>query len=186
MPYLLSILSAIVLIALPVNSMGQEGVEVYINSEDQFRFNYPADWIIEQPDYEETVVEIRSPDRKLTFNVGVARDISLNIVQPKDFIKRFSKKTIIEMYEKEFADFHLLEARETILCAQPAYYFVYTFASSDADRNQITMKCITVTTNRSEIQYTLTAAGVLEDFDKNRAMLTTIIDSFTTSATLGP
>mgnify|MGYP001248770003 CR=1 FL=1 len=181
---LLSLLSVIILIVVPVYSLGEEGVKVYSNTEYQFRFTYPDDWTIEQPDYEETVIEIKSPDRKLTFNVGTARDIALQKVHPRDFVKRYSKEKITEMYEKEFVDFKLLEARETTLCAFPAYYWICTFTSSDAEKRQITMKSMTITTNRSEIQYSLTAAGVLEDFDANRAVLESIIDSFTTGATL--
>jgi len=184
MSCLLRILSVIILIALPSYSLGEEGLEIYRNSEFQFRFTYPADWTIENPDYEETVIEIKSPDRKLTFNVGAAIDIALKKVYPKDFVKRFSKEKITEIYEKEFVDFRLIEAREMTFCTQPAYYWIYTFTSSDAERNRITMKSITITTNRSEIQYSLTAAGVSEDFDSNRAVLDSIIDSFTTSATL--
>lgn len=181
---LLNLLSVIILITAPVCGLGEERIEVYSNSEYQFRFNYPDDWTIEQPDYEETVIEIKSPDRKLTFNVGAERDIALQKVHPRDFVKRFSKEKITEMYEKEFVDFKLLEARETTLCAFPAYYWICTFTSSDAERKQVTMKSMTITANRSEIQYSLTAAGVSEDFDKNRAVLESIIDSFTTGATL--
>lgn len=178
------VLSLILIIVMPCLCAAEQDIEIYRNTEYQFRFTYPADWTIEEPDYEETVIEIKSPDRKLTFNVGAERDIALKKVHPRDFVKRFSKEMITEAYEMEFVEFELLEARETTLCSYPAYYWIYTFASSDTERNRITMKAMTITANRSEIQYSLTAAGVLEEFDKNRATLEAIFDSFTTGATL--
>ncbi|MBN1627854.1 MAG: hypothetical protein JW944_15145 [Deltaproteobacteria bacterium] len=184
MSRLLSILSAIIFVTAPAYCLGEEGIEVYSNTEYQFRFTYPAGWTIEQTDYEETVIEIKSPDRKLTFNVGAVRDIALKKVKPEDFIKRFSKDRVTEMYEKEFVDFKLLEARQTTLCSQPAYYWICTFTSFDSEKKQVTMKSMTITANRSEIQYSLTAAGVSGYFDKNRSVLESIIDSFTTGATL--
>lgn len=184
MSHIISILNVILLIALPAFSSAEENTGVYRNSEYQFWFSYPEEWKTDQPQQPETVIKISSPDGKLSFNVGVARDSGLKMVQPEDFVKRFSKKTITQMYEKEFRDFKLLDSRETTLCAQPAYYFVYTTTSSDAARKLATWKYITYVTNRSELQYTLTAAGPEENFDTNRTLLMSIINSFTTGASL--
>jgi len=182
-PYLITMLNLMLLIGLSANSLGAASTVAFRSSEYRFGFNYPQEWKLEQPRLSGTVVKVASPDGALNFNVGAAWDRSLRNVPPKAFVKKFSKREITEIYQKEFLNFRLLEAGETMLCNQPAYYVVYTHVWNTVGR-QVQWKNMTVFCSRSGIQYTLTAGGYPQHFDKNSERIMSIFRSFITDAPL--
>ena len=184
MPYLITMLmNLMLLITLSANSLGAASTVAFQSSEYQFGFNYPLEWKLEQPRLSGTVIKVASPDGALNFNVGAAWDRSLRNVHPKAFVKKFSKRQITKIYQKEFVNFKLLEAGETTLCNQPAYCVVYTHAWNSLGR-QVSWKTMTVFSNRSGIQYTLTAGGYPQHFDKNLELIMSMFRSFVTDAPL--
>jgi hypothetical protein len=162
---------------------GAASTVAFTSSEYRFGFNYPREWKIEQPQLSGSDVKVVSPDGGLNFNVGAAWDRSLRNVHPKAFVKKFSKREIIKMYKREFLKFKLLEAGETMLCNQPAYYIVYTLVWNLQGR-EVPWKIRTVFLNRSGIQYTLTAGGYPQHFDKNPELIMALFMSFVTDAPL--
>ena len=183
MPYLIAMLNLMLLITFSANSLVAASTAAFRSSEYQFGFNYPREWKLEQPRLSGTVVKVASPDGALAFNVGAAWDRSLRNVHPNAFVKKFSKRGITEIYQKEFVNFRLLEAGETTLCNQPAYYVVYTHVWNSLGQ-QVPWKTMTVFSNRSGIQYTLTAGGYPQHFDKNLELIMSLFISFVTDAPL--
>ncbi|MBU0769347.1 MAG: hypothetical protein KJ687_09680 [Proteobacteria bacterium] len=165
------------------NSLGAVNTVAFRSSEYQLRFNYPREWKREQPQSSETVVKVVSPDDALSFNVGAAWDRRLRNVHPKTFIKNFSKSKIINAYQNAYVNFRLLEAGETTLSNQPAYYAVHTSIQNLQGR-QAPWKIMQVFSNRSGIQYTLTAGGYPQHFDKNLELIMGLFKSFVTDAPL--
>ena len=183
MPYLITMLNLMLLITLSANSSGAASTVAFRSSEYQFGFNYPREWKLEPPRLSGTVVKVTSLDGTLAFNVGAERDRSLRNVHPKNFVKKFSAREITDMYRKEIPGFRLLEAGETTLSNQPAYYVVYTHIWNSMG-GQVPWKTMTVFANRSGIQYTLTAGGYPQQFDKHIELLSSIFKSFVTDAPL--
>lgn len=167
--------------SLSSSSLSAASTATFRSSEYRFGFNYPREWRLEQPRLSGTVVKVVSPDGGLNFNVGAVWDQSLRNVHPKAFVKKFSRREITEVYKREFIKFRLLEAGETTLCNQPSYYVVYTHVWESLGR-QALWKNMTVFSNRSGIQYTLTAGGNPKQFDKNLELIKTLFMSFVTDA----
>lgn len=165
------------------NSTGAVSTVAFRSSKYQFRFNYPREWKREQLQLSDTVVKVVSPDAALSFNVAAAWDLRLRNVHPNTFIKNFSKRKITEAYQKALVDFKLLEAGETTLSNQPAYYAVHTSIQNLQGR-QAPWKSMQVFSNRSGIQYTLTAGGYPQHFDKNLELIMGLFKSFVTDAPL--
>ncbi len=172
-----------IIFIVTVTSVNSADKVTFRSSEYRFGFNYPKEWKREQPRLTGTIVKITSPDGTLNFNVGAERDRTLRNVHPKAFVKYFSATQISEAYAKEFSNFKLLEAGETMLCNQPAYYVVYTHTWKSMGR-QLPWKNMTVMANRSSIQYTLTAGGHRQLFDEHLDVFLSIFKSFLTDAPL--
>ena len=171
------------ILAITFTTVSAADIATFKSSKYRFGFNYPKEWKREQPKLPGTIVKVTSPDGMLNFNAGAERDKTLRNVHPKVFVKYFSARQITETYDKEFSNFRLLQAGETTLCNQPAYYVVYTHIWKSMG-TQLPWKNMTVMANRSGIQYTLTAGGHPDQFDKHRDLLMSIFASFVTDAPL--
>lgn len=183
MSYVIIVLQAVLIFSIAVDNVRAIDSAAYKNSEFSFGFNYPGNWKREEPRLPGTVVKITSPDGSLAFNVGAQWDRSLRNVHPKDFVKKFSSRQISKMYQNDLPNFNLLEAGETTLSNQPAYYIVYTHVWKLVG-GEIPWKTMTVFSNRSGIQYTLTAGGYPQVFDNNKELILSIFRSFVTVAPL--
>lgn len=181
MSCVIKILPALLFVFLSIENVNAIDVATYSSLEYRFGFNYPGNWKEKEQKLPGVVVRITSPDDTLGFNVGAEWDSSLRHVHPKSFVNTFltQKKLLIATYQKEFPNFKLLESGETTLCNQPAYYIVYTHVYRSMGQ-ETPWKTMQVLSNRSGIQYTLTAAGYPQIFDNNIELLTSIFRSFIT------